>query len=326
MLKTKTKVKISVAGLMLAISALLFSLPPEDSSAAECTSSPCNTTFQVNVQESLSVSITTPQTWASGNAGDFLRNKISLGVSTNSASGFVAYMHSRSTTNLTNAVSSTYTIPTLQNSDTRGGFDDDRWGYSLQVNGNYPSSGGKPYNETDAGNDNSNYYPMSTSDIQILDGTTSGTRGVYFGAKASNAKASGTYIGTVVFTVVTSGTPSSDPATPTDDNPSPAGGTDNGATYDSVNNRTVHTTTSSDNINRTNTITTQVSAGDNTDNTALYAPAQGETRRTESNISNGSQAATGLAIAASTAAAGGMVFFILAKRREDDEEDEEELQ
>ena len=318
----ETKIKVSLAVIILVVSALLLNFPWENSAATTCSTSPCNTTFQVNVQESLTVSITTPQNWASGDAGTFLRNKINLSVSTNSASGFTAYMHSKNTTNLTNAVSDSSYIQTLTGGTQKGSFSDNRWGYSLGTS-SYNSTS---YGETDAGIDSSTYYPMSTSNITILDNTAGSTRDIYFGAKANSSQDSGTYLGTVVFSVITSNDPSSDPANPTDDTPN-----DNSATHDNINDRTVYTTTGTTagssgngyNGSATNTTTTQVSAGDVT---SLYAPAQGEIRRTESNIIDGANTATGLAVAASTAAAGGMIFFILAKRREDDEEEEEELQ
>ena len=321
MLKAKTKVILSLTSLMLVISAFLPNVFFHNSFAEECTTSPCDTSFQVNVVESLTVSITTPQEWASGDIDTFLRNKISLTVNTNSASGFTAYMYSKDTTNLTNAVSSTsspITLPTLGNTSTRGEFDTNHWGYSLRTN----SYNGRTYGETDAGASGSSYYPMTTSNIQILDNTDGNSRDVYFGAKANMSQASGTYLGTVVFKVVTS-TPPAPAPTPVPVNPDDDTPNDNTATYDNNNDRTVYTTVSSNGSgsNATTTTTTQITGGDNT---SMYP--LGETRRTESNISEGSQVATGLAIAASTAAAGGMLFFILAKRREDDEEDEEELQ
>ena len=304
---------------MLAVSAFLFNFPWENSSAAQCTTSPCNTTFEVNVVESLSVSITTPSTWASGDADEFLRNKITLDVSTNNANGFAAYMRSKNNTNLTNAVSSSNYITTLGSSIQRSNFTANHWGYSLGTE----SYNSISYGESDAGVSGSYYYPMQTSSIKILDSTAGNSRDVYFGAKANISQASGTYLGTVIFTVISGSvnpddTTPDDPATPTDDTPD-----DSQATYDSSNDRTVYTTTSSSGSgsSATTTTTTQVTDGNNT---SLYP--LGETRRTESNITDGSQVATGLAVAASTAAAGGMIFFILAKRREDDEEDEEELQ
>lgn len=303
MLKTKTKVKISVAGLMLAVSAFLFNFQWDNTSAAECTDPSCDTTFQVNVHESLSVTVTADTTWSKGDAGNLLRNKVGLSVSTNSSS-FTAYMYSKGTTDLTNAIDGSTKINTLEGNTTGGGFTNNRWGYSL--------------NDSDTPDSSATYQPMSTSQISILTGTTSGSEQIFFGAKADSTKAAGAYLGTVVFKVVTSGAPVDpvDPAKPSDDKPN-----DSAATYDNVNSRTVYTTTSS--TSTSSTTTTQVTSGDVR---GMYQSSLGETSRTDSNISDGSGVATGLAIAASTAAAGGMIFFILAKRREDDEEDEEELQ
>ena len=154
------------------------------------------------------------------------------------------------------------------------------------------------------------------SPITLASAVASYNKDIYFGTKANMAQASGAYLGVVVFQVVTSAAPSPTPPSPVNPDDDTPGG---GATYDNNSNRTVYTTISS--TSTTTTTTTQVSPGDVT---SMYP--LGETTRTESNISDGSQVATGLAIAASSAAAGGMIFFILAKRREDDEEDEEELQ
>lgn len=306
MLKTKTRVKISVAGLMLAVSAFLFNSQWNNVSADECTDPTCDTTFQVNVKDTLSVSITAPGPgeWASGDVGEFLRNSLNLTASTNTSGGLSAYMYSKDSTNLVNAIDSSKTIQTLANSVQRSAFVDNRWGYSLD--------------DTNAGSSSSTYSPMKdeNSHITLASSVASYNKDIYFGTKANITQASGAYLGVVVFQVVTSADPvdPDDPANPSDDTPN-----DDVATYDNVNSRTVYTAISS--TSTTTTTTTQVSPGDVT---SMYP--LGETTRTESNISDGSQVATGLAIAASSAAAGGMIFFILAKRREDDEEDEEELQ
>ncbi len=323
----------AVLGLTLAVSAIAVnSIPKADINAEECTTSPCNTTFEVNVQESLSVSVSTPDVWASGDTDEFLRNKIDLDVSTNSSNGFSAYMHSKDSTDLTNAnptaseisadTTGMYKIETLSTSATRGNFTTNKWGFSLSS----ASYDGHNYGETDAGNSSSTYYPMSTSNIKIMNGTSSGSQDVYFGTKADMTKASGSYLGTVVFAVVTSSvapTPSDDPATPTDDNPS-----DSSATYDNNNDRTVYTSVSrsgSGSSARTTT-TTQVTDGDVT---SSYAAPHGESKYTGSytstdmNTGSSSGLATGLAIASATAATSGLLFFILAKRRDEDEEDEE---
>lgn len=305
MLKTKTKVKISVAGLMLAVSVFLFNSQWNNVSAGECTDPTCDTTFQVNVKDTLSVSITAPGPgeWASGDAGEFLRNQLNLKASTNTSGGLSAYMYSKDSTDLVNAIDSSK-IQTLASSVQRSGFVENRWGYSLDDNS--------------AGSSSSTYSPMKDKDhlITLASSVASYNKDIYFGTKANMAQASGAYLGVVVFQVVTSAAPSPTPPSPVNPDDDTPGG---GATYDNNSNRTVYTTISS--TSTTTTTTTQVSPGNVT---SMYP--LGETTRTESNISDGSQVATGLAIAASSAAAGGMVFFILAKRREDDEEDEEELQ
>ncbi len=284
-----------------------------------------NTSFQVNVADSLAVSVTAPATWATGDIDTFLRNKVSIEVVSNDSAGFTASMYSEDSTDLTNVAKSTFTIPTLADQSTRSDFPSDYWGYSLGVS----SLAGRNYNETDAGNSASVYYPLvatSASPITILqaaEGTYSGTQDIYFGAKASVNKASGTYTGTVLISVVTgtvttpSDNPNDNPITPV--NPATNNDTTEGhATYDGVNDRTVYysTTVASDTVSTT----TEVSKGNTT---SSYAAPAGVTTKTSSNINSGS-IALGLATTASVAAASGIFFFILAKRREEDEDEEEE--
>ena len=290
-----------------------------------------NTTFQVNVKETLSVSVTSPISGATGNIDEFLRNKYTLNVTTNNANGFTASMYSVSTTNLTNKIVNTQTIPTLGSSSTRGSFPANYWGYSLGVS----SFDGKTYNETDAGNTSSNYYPLvstSVSPITILTSASSGSssRDIYFGAKANASKASGTYSGIVVISVVTGVIDNNNPITP--DNPvgpnadeeepkyypSPSGGSSNGTT--------TYTYRSTNVSDGTTTTTTQISDGDNRDSYNGYTPPQGVIENTTTDINGDSSLAAGLATTASVAAASGMFFFILAKRREDDDDEEEEAQ
>ena len=47
-----------------------------------------NVNINAKIGEVLSVSLTTPDTWASGNTNDFMRNKISLGIFSNNGNGF----------------------------------------------------------------------------------------------------------------------------------------------------------------------------------------------------------------------------------------------
>ena len=96
MLKTKTKVRICFVGI-LSIAAGVHAGMIVATNAAES-----QTTFQVNVVESLSVSITAPRGGASGNINTFLRNTVSLSVTSNNANGFTASMYAKNT-NLTNS-------------------------------------------------------------------------------------------------------------------------------------------------------------------------------------------------------------------------------
>ncbi len=325
---TSISLKI-VAIAVVASSAFLFYTPRID--AAACTTSPCDTKFQVNVRETLAVQITTPTSGATGDINEFLRNKVSMTVTTNSTGGFTASMYSKTNTNLAHETLSDTTIPTLASYSTRSAFPANRWGYSLST-GSY-IGGSSSYNDTDAGNSSSRYYPLvstSSSPLTILDGaagTTTGSQDIYFGAKANATKPSGTYANTVVISVVT-GTinPDTNPITPT--NPAtpvpsgysvyrdaPVGHSTSGTTT-----RTVVTSTSD-----TTTTTTEVSEG-NTSPTGeiIYTPSQGVIEETEANIASNSTLAATLATAATLAASSGMFFFIAAKRREDDDDEDEQ--
>lgn len=331
MLKTKTKVITSSVGALSATLVFLSIYLPSNTSAEACTTSPCNTTFQVNVKESLTVSVTPDYTENTGDPGNFLRNKVSLSVATNSTSGFAASMYpsNYSTTNapLTNSANSTYTIPTwsagttYQCADaTCAAFPANNWGYSLND-----------------GSHTGTYNPMtgtSSAPTQILvgsAGTGSGSQDVYFGAKADSNQASGTYTGTVIISVVTgavTATTPSNPVTPASDSvigdsnathvAAPAGNTTGGAT--------VYTTTSTS--GGLTTTTTQVSDGDNT---ASYSSPLGETYRnsgsnniSETNIETNSSAASAIAITAGALAAAGAVSLLIAGKRNKDDEDETE--
>lgn len=301
-----------------------------------------NTTFQVNVKESVSVSITTPSAGATGNVNTFLRNQIDLSVDTNSANGFTASMYSKDSTNLShNSLGSSYNIPTLASSSTRGSFPADRWGYSLAS----ASLSGNTYGETSGGNDNSYYYPLvSTSGAPITvlsgaSGTKTGTQSIYFGSKASAAKPSGTYSNTVVISVVTGVIDSNtNPATPTNpDTPSTdttiddsyatyTGSTGTGATQgvgsSGSTGTTVYTVTSSNSTNQTETTTTEITAGDNTS-----AYPKGVSTLSDTNIADSSASLPlGLAVTAASAATTGLIFFIVAKKRDDDDEEEQQQQ
>lgn len=304
MLKRVSKILLVV----LSIGTSLLIFPPHFSSA-----SATDTNFQVNVKEILSVSITPPSTWASGDAGEFLRNSITLGVTTNSINGFTAGLATETTdTSLTNTANSNLTIPNLNSATNRNYFQANHWGYSI--------------------NDDSNtglYEPLKSSiqapDTVLCDGSsctgpTGNSKTIFFGTKANFDKASGTYTSTVVISVV-SGTNGADldgPATDADEpNPNP-----NTPYYNSNTQQTTYTYTTG------NTTTTQVTEGDNTSNEVYdgYTPPQGVTNVESSNIYNGSLLTTILATTASIAAGSGIFFFILAKRKKDDDEKEDQTE
>ena len=331
---------VAVITILSLISATESPTTVEDTSAAEE-----NATFQVNVQDSLAVAITSPSSGATGNVGDFLRNTVNLSVDSNVTNGFTASMYSNGDTNLTHSDLTSYNISTLASSIQRSSFPSDRWGYSLKS----ASLDGHTYGETDAGNTSSYYYPLTsstTSPITILSGASgvkSGTQSIYFGAKASLAKPAGTYTNTVVISVVTGVVnPSTNPITPTDPATQNTDTTinDNQATYtgnntttgvgiSQSNGTTVYATRTStgSGTSATTTNTTEVTGGDNT-----YAYPQGVSKNSTNNkafaaktpVETGvdSPLPVGLAVGAASAAVAGGIFFLLAKKRDDDDEEE----
>lgn len=290
-----------------------------------------NSTFQVNVQEALTVDVVTPNTWASttpSSSGTFLRNTVGLTVTSNNSTGFTAMMYA-SNTSLSNTSDSTKTISPLANSTQKSNFPNNAWGYSLDAT---MTLNNKTYNETNAGYDSSYYHPIvdsTSTPISILTGSgaTSGTRNIYFGAKANLATASGTYTDTIILSVITGSvdtgntggttpTTPTNPVTPEDDtNPSGASVVTTGS-GPSATSATVYTTVSA--ATTTTTTRTEVSSGDNR---ASYANAQGVT--TTSKVNEGTPLATGLAVTSAVAAATGVIFFVVAKRREDEEDKDE---
>ena len=270
-----------------------------------------NTDFNVNVREVLSVSITTPTTWASGDIDTFLRNPISLDIVTNNANGFTASMTTKTNdTSLINTSKNSVTLPTLSASTTRANFPANYWGYSLD--------------DTPAGNTASNYAALvgaGSTPITILasNSAATGHKDFYFGAKANVTKASGTYSGTVVISVVSGVIDNNtNPVIPTNpDTPNP---TPNTATYNPTHGTTTYTYTNTNSGSNTTTTTTEVSSGDSRSVYEGYTPPQGVTYSTTSRVSNLSTLTTGLAIASSVAATSG-AFFLFAARREEDDDD-----
>lgn len=357
--KSLASFALAAAALAGAVTVNLSHVSTDNTSAEECSNATCNTTFEVDVEDALTVSLTTPETGATGNVGSFLRNTVDLDVTSNASNGFTASMYSSTDnagtdkTSLTHSslgASDSYDILTLASSTTRGDFPTDRWGYSLES----ASMDGKNYGETDAGNNSSNYYPLtadSTDPIKLLSaaaGTKTGSQSIYFGAKASASKPSGTYNNTVVISVVTGNvdapqtdppvnpiTPSN-PATPSIDTPNDntatyTGSTGTGATrgvgISGTTGTTVYTTstTSGTGTAATTTTTTEVTGGDNT---STYVAPQGVKNTEIMTLGTASQSNSTLPISLAATAVGaataGTIFFILAKKHDDDDEEEDQ--
>lgn len=308
--------RIARAATVLVLMSTLFFLFPPKSTTVHAENS-ANVTFQVNVQEVLSVSITTPTNWDKGNVGVFLRNKVTLDVTSNNINGFTALMNSTdSSANLYHSSKANTTLPTLTvKGQTRANFQANHWGYSTNDNnetGTYDpvvGSSGTPIvlisNDQSTG---SNNEELATS------------RDIYFGAKSDMSQASGTYSGTVVFNIISGILPVDDKSKPNIPTNPATPDENNVATYDQTNNRTVYTTTTTDTTAGTTEQTTTITNGDTT---SSYANPAGVTDSTSSNIYDGSMLNTVLAATASVAAASGLIFFILAKRKKDDDDEEE---
>lgn len=316
MLRSSSKIKM--------FGALFAALPLFATASVFAESSTQNTNFRVNVSDVLSVSVTTPDTWATGDAGQFLRNHIVISATTNNAAGLTTTMTTKTAnTSLVNTRKSEYTIPTLTTSSTVADFPTSRWGFSLD-------------DAVAAPQNNALYDPLVGAGgipSVILTTNAPGTESqdVFFGAKASSTNASGTYESVVVFNVVTGiindpNDPNGDPNGPdnpiTPTNPSTPS-TPNTPTYNPNNNQTTYTTVVP-NADDTTTTTTEVSEGDTT---LMYADPHGvtyhnSTSSTETN--NGSALATGLAAAAAVAGATGFIFFLAGKRRKDEDEEEQD--
>ena len=310
----RTNAFISLAAVSISFFSVVFAM----SSLANATQQ--NVDFQVNLQESLAVTLTTPDTGATGNlsydstsgkwVSELLRNRITLHIMTNNPSGFTASMTSDSTTSaaLTNSLSalSNDTIPTLSANWTRSNTTNTKfWGWS-----------GDDDNETGT------YHQVALKNATpntLATGTSEVTKNIWFGSKADSTIASGTYEGTVIISVVTGVI--SDPGNPiTPTNPVVPGTIpDSTPTYN--NGVTAYTTTTTDSTNHTTTNTTKINPGNTTQYS--YADPAGVTTTV---VNEGTPLATGLAVTSAIAATTGIFFLIAAKRRKDDEEDEEEYQ
>lgn len=277
-------------------------------------------TFTTTVDEMLTVSLDTPTESGALESDGMVRNKVSLTVSTNNSTGFVASMTtSGENGSLVDSDNANLTIPLLSANTLRSAFGTNQWGYSID--------------DTAAGSQSSTYRGIALSTAQVPSfiasaqaSSTATEKDIYFGAKSST---SGTYSNSVVISVVSGAytdpttddpivTPT-DPVTPTDDTTpnddtgtyvtNPTGGSANGVTVGTVSRST----------GTTDRTVTQISKGDTT---GSYTDPQGVTTTTAT-INEGTPLATGLAVTAGVAAATGIVFFILAKRRKDDDEEDD---
>ena len=91
--------------------ALAVATPFASAYATEVNGNPADTKLQVNVAEVLTINLTEPTTWASGDltasgstfVSDLLRNKITLSVISNNPAGYTASMYTKtSNTSLVN--------------------------------------------------------------------------------------------------------------------------------------------------------------------------------------------------------------------------------
>ena len=197
-MKRHTQKLIHVLGVFAGLSLAII---PLKASAVICSGTdPCtaSTGFNAHVAEILTVSLDLPDNWAFGKTGDFLRNGVTLSVASNNGNGFTANMVSKNTTSLVNKDKSTATIPTLAADTTRANFPTNHWGYSLD--------------DTAEGDINSTYKALvepGGTPINIITSSSAAsmTKDIYFGAKADASLASGTYVGTIVFNVVSAVAP-----------------------------------------------------------------------------------------------------------------------
>lgn len=342
-IKTATKIKVGLVAVVSVAAGVQASNIVAGQVEADTNA---NATFEVDVVESLSVSVTTDPSESTGLAGEFLRSPVELNVTASNAQGFTASMYANGSTSLTDGNNNT--ISTLSTNEIKSEFTANRWGYSLQneTTSNTAASTG----DTQAGNDNSTYSPIvsdSTNPVTVMSRSTAatGSQKIWFGTKTDMTQAAGTYSGTVVLSVVTGNvtestdTPNNNPITPTnpvtpavdtpnDNTATYTGSTGTGATQGvgsstvggSVYTGTTAYTTRSGGTESVpaETTTTEVTGGDTR---TSYAGPQGVITSTASSINSSTPLATGLAVTAGVAAASGLGFFILAKRKDDDDDE-----
>ena len=282
--------------LRISLVAACFSVVIMSSISFFSTNAADNSQLNVDVKEVLSVSISTPTSWATGDVDTFLRNKVNINVVSSSAAGFTASMTMKTAeTSLVNAAKNTVTLPTLATNITRANFPANYWGYSLD--------------DTEAGSNSSTYRALvgaGGTPISVLSSTTasSGSKDIYFGAKANTTQASGTYTGTVVISVVSG---INNPVTPVDPPKTPV--------YDNVRDITTYTY-----INTSGSTTTEISSGDTRGVYNNYVPPQGVISRTFFSPDNTISLVTLLALASAVAMTSGIFFLFAARREEEDDE------
>ncbi len=294
-----------VLSLVILIGTIIYIFPPYFSSTFATTS------FEVDIEEILSVSVSTPTEWASGYAEDFLLNTINVSVTSNNGQGFTAGMTTNSDdTSLKHIILNNESIPTLENNeiclgDNCNNFPSNHWGYSL---------------------DGITYKPLlnsSAAPITILSSVDNGSESsdILFGARTDYSQPSGTYYGTIVINVVT-GTGGVDLPAPSPDDPTPV--TPPSWPYSPEYNQESDSTTYTYITDDGNTTTTLISEGDDEDLYDSYTPPQGVKQSSKSNINSGSLITIIFTITASVAATSGVLFFILAKRKKDEDSDNDQ--
>ena len=263
-----------------------------------------SSTLEADVQDYLSISVTAPTTWASGDINTFLRNKVSLSITSNNAAGFTASMTTDTPNSaLVNSAKSTATLPTLTTTTTRANFPVNHWGYS--------------FDDTDTGSDTSTYGALSGiggTPVTVLTYTQPGTstKDFYLGAKVDATQASGTYLGTIVVNVVSGVAVTDNPTTSGTDNPTSSTPASSDQTVAAnTTNGNVNTTSHHNNTSVAPTNTTQSST--NSAKNSYAAPA-GVSDVTNAEISDDSQTTTAIAATATAAAVAGAVAFVFAHK------------
>ena len=266
-------------------------------------------TFSVLIPETITVTVTKLKEVASGVAGEFLRNPVTLKVATNNIYGFSTTLKTKtSTTALTNTTNSSVTIPTLTTSTTQANFGNNYWGFSTNDESTVLST--------------STYYPLLATGTTLTDfsanSATEVSGDIYFGMKADGTTLAGTYSNTVVIAVVgkTSGGRTEVDPTPTDDDDNPT------VTEEDENTKVIvvnyeDNTTQRTVIKESETATTETTESSK----SSYATPQGVTDSTvASSVNVGMIVAGAVAVASVT----GLVLLVVTNKRDDDDEDEEE--